>query len=236
MMRHLLMQILVMIMLGAYASMPTALAMNGPDPKKLKVVTFEISGKGLRLPLPSSRATKDLDEVRQAIIIKFDIQNPYRTPTILLDDMWDWRSPLHMYGSVGIKLYVERAVPDFDLECRGALTAMLRSKFASAIGMGNQTLPTFTEVTGIMDGRAISYRWAASRENNEGEDDEESFAIALSSHDFLTLRMNYYGGGDPSVESSDWLPRADALKQAILQGVRFKGDWPTIHDCEDRHE
>ncbi len=232
MMQKLLMQLLIVVMLESCASMPMAVAMNGPDPKELTVVMFDISGRKLILPLPSSRPTKDLDEVRWPMTTKIDIERPYFSPTKLLDGMWDWRNALHLYGSIGIKLYVESAAQDFDLTCQSSLTEMLEAKFPSHHGKIGEKLPVFRDVVEIAGRRSVSYRWTAFVEDKSGENDEESFAIALSAHDYLTLRVNYYGGGDPSVKPKDWLPRAEAVKQAILQGIHVEGNWPKLHECQ----
>lgn len=229
MMLSLVMRLAMITTLASCAGVPLAIAMNGPDPKALTIVTFDISGRKLLLPLPSSRMTKDLDEVRQPMATRIDIKNPHSASTKLLDDMWDWRSPLHLYGSIGIKLYVESTAQNFDLTCREALTGMLQARFVS--GGKKIALPTFRDVPGIADGRAVSYRWAAFSEDQKGENDEESFAIALSPHEYLNLRVNYYGGGDPAIKPADWLPQAEAVKQGILQGIRFEGDWPELHNC-----
>lgn len=229
MMLSTVMRLAIITALASCASMPLAVAMNGPDPKALTVATFDISGRKFLLPLPSLRMAKDLDEVRQPMATKIDIGNPHSTPTKLLDDMWDWRSPLHLYGSIGIKLHVESAVGNFDLTCRGAMTGMLQAKFVSS--SKKFVLPVFHDVPEIADGRAVSYRWTAFSEDKKGENDEESFVIALSPHEYLNLRVNYYGGGDPAIKPADWLPLAEAVKQAILQGIRFEGNWPVLHEC-----
>jgi hypothetical protein len=219
---------LIMMVLISCANVPVASAMNGPDPEKLNIETFDILGRKLLLPLPGSRATKDLEGVRTPILDRVDMESLRSSPVKLVSDMWDWRSLLHLYGSIGIKLYVESVAEGFDLTCRGALKESLRAKFASS---GQGKLPAFHAVPEIADERAVSYRWGAVRGGKIGENDEESFAIALSRREYLTLRMNYYGGGDPAVKPADWLPKAESVKHAILSGMRFEGDWPILHDC-----
>jgi hypothetical protein len=236
MMPAMMMRLLLITILTFCTSAPRAFAMNGPDPDNLMVATFDISGRKLLLPLPSSRSTKDLDEVRQPVVTRIDMATLHSTPKKLLDDMWDWRSPLHLYGSIGIKLYVESVAFGPDLTCRGSLKEMLQAKFemnSRSSESNPKVLPVFRDLTeAAMRERVVSYRWTAFSQDKKGENDEESFVIALSSHEYVTLRMNYYGGGDPMIKPSDWLPRAEAIKQAIIQGMRLEGDWPVMRDCQ----
>ena len=231
MIRALITRSLLITLLTSCVSVPRAAAMNGPDPEKLATVTFDISGKQLLLPLPNSYATKDLDGVRQPVLNKIDM-NSRVLPVKLLDEMWDWRGLLHLYGSLGVKIYIETVGPSFDLTCRGSLEKMLREKFAAKSERDDKSvLPAFQTPPDILGGRVVSYRWVDFNQHKNGENDEESFVIALSPKKYLTLRVNYYGGGDPSVKPSDWLPQAEAVKNAILHGARLEGDWPDEHDC-----
>lgn len=236
--RRLLTHVLLTMVFMNWISTPVK-AMSGPDPNKLTVSTFDISGRKLLLPLPSLRPTKDLDEVRRPLMATLEIEKLALSPTMLLDDMWDWKSFLHLYGSISIKVYAASTGGDSDVTCRENLVKILRSKlgFANRSNPSRSTakvvLPIFqTDVREIVGRRAVSYRWRAYSHDKDVEDDEELFAVALSESSYLTIRINYYGGGDPAIAPSEWLTRADDVKRSILEGIRFNGEWPKVRECE----
>jgi hypothetical protein len=243
MMRKVVVQLFIMTMLASCASMSVAVAMIGPDPKSLKVVTFDISERKFLLPLPSSRMTKDLDEVRQPMATRIDIEKLHSTPTKLLDDMWDWRSPLHLYGSLGITALVYAAPVGINPSCGSSLKQMLAEEFEAKrreslrLGGKEEYLPDYSvhpSLLQLTDATALVYERSANYDFSKhafGENGIEYYVIPVSDRAYLEIGFKLFGGGDPAIKPDDWLPRAEAVKRAILERMSFKGDWPALHDC-----
>lgn len=242
MIRSLTMKIALMTMLASCASMPTAVAMNGPDPKKLTVATFDISGRKLLLPLPSSRTTKDLDEVRQPMATKIDIES-FTSPVTLVQEMWDWRSPLHFFGSISVTTSVHAVPRGVDPSCKGSLQQMFvkefddKTKESIRLGGKKEYLPRYSvhpSLLQLTDAAALVYEKSANYDFSKhafGENVSEYYVVPVSARAYLEIGFELFGGGDPAVKSADWRPQAQAVKQAILKGIRFEGNWPALHDC-----
>lgn len=237
-MKHCSFSLLAWLLLGFTLGLAPAVTMAGssPDPKNLTITTFELSERRLELPLPSSGLSKDAPRFKRVLKIDLDGEiEAQRTPVVLLDDLWDWRSGVllrGLRGSMAIKVVAHRAPPGVALDCETELRRMLEMQLATKLrefidaGGEERYRPRFSLLPGpirLAGAKALAY-------TNRGFSDWESYVIPVTKRIYISVDFSFFANSR-SAKSADWRQSAELMKETIVRGMRFEGDWIPLQKC-----
>jgi hypothetical protein len=234
-MNHRSLFISSLLMLACFMHLTSAMAMSGPDAKRLSVTTFQLSDLVLRIPLPMNGLSKDMPYPRIPFVTKLDINQPTQHTVMLVDDLWDWRGPFWegVHGSIAIKLSVDHVPRGVIVTCESSLRQMLQTQFDDEhrefVELGGQAqyarhYVIESQPRHLSGGAALVF-------GESGRYNTEFYIIPLSENVYLQIGFIFLSGGD---QYRDWQSQAQKLKDAIIKGIRFEGNWPELHACPPR--
>lgn len=213
----------------------TAMARSAPNPKKLVPITFHLSGRQFVFPVPRDGLSKDVPRFKPVLDVDLDgLPAKEKKWVLLLKEMWDWPAGFlfNIHGSLRIYVVAYAAPDGVEANCESDLRRMINAqvegemKHFKEVGGQERFRPQITLLPNsipLSGGRALVYV-------DKGFNDDENYVIPVTSRSYLVVRFIFYDESYPK-KNPDWRRSAAQMKEAILAGMRFDGDWSPLREC-----